>query len=74
MLTVIDGDRMSADEAAWAMLAGAAERALVLPGLSRETTREMAEIVQSSRRCARLPPLRLTHRPAVGNYKPKEPA
>jgi hypothetical protein len=58
-MVALDGDGMCADDAAWAMLADTATKALMLPGLSREGVRQMAEVVQSSRRAAGLHPLRL---------------
>jgi len=53
-LTALDGDSMSADDAAWAMVADAAERALTLPGLSREGSGRMLRLLDSSLRAAGL--------------------
>lgn len=63
MLTVHEGAGMSADDAAWAMVADAAERALTLPGLSSDAASELRRLRAASLRCARLPSRR---RPAAG--------
>lgn len=56
LLGVIQGGSMSADDAAWATVADAAEQALTLPGLTEETTTELERVWRASCRCAgRLP-------------------
>lgn len=58
LLAVVDGDGMGADEAAWAMIADAAELALRLPGLSAEGACELERLLDAALRCARLRPQR----------------
>lgn len=58
LLTVVNGDAMTADEAGWAMIADAADRALTLPGLSADGERLLREMAASCRHAAGLPPLR----------------
>ena len=54
-LRVLHGDDMSADRAAWAMIAAAAEGALRLPGLSADGVREMRRVQVVSCDAAGLP-------------------
>lgn len=55
LLKVIDGDGMTTDEAAWAMMADAAEAALRLPGLSGPCAAHLDRAWKASRRAAGLP-------------------
>lgn len=55
-LRVVRGDAMTADRAAWAMVAETGERALMLPGLSANGRDEMWRMVVAARRVAGLPP------------------
>ena len=52
-LTAIDGQGMSADDAAWTMVAEATERALATPGLSRASACELQALIAAALRCAR---------------------
>jgi len=47
---------MRPDDAAWASIADAAEKALMLPGLSSASSRELEELRRAALRCAGLPP------------------
>lgn len=51
VLTVIDGQQMSAERAAWSMIADAAESALKLPGLPRVCTDELRDLQAAALRC-----------------------
>ena len=55
ILKSLDGGGMSADEAAWASIADAAEVALTLPGLSLASARDLLEVWIGSRIAAGLP-------------------
>jgi hypothetical protein len=55
MLAVLDGEGMNADDAAWALIADAAQVAIRLPGLSACATDEMAQLRAASLRAAGLP-------------------
>lgn len=46
---------MTPDEAAWALMAGAAQRALTLPGLTAACTGDLEEMVTSCLRAAGQP-------------------
>lgn len=70
-LELVRGDGMSADDAAWAMVADAAERALTLPDLSPEGALRMTSLRSASLRAARLPE---PPRPAAGQEAPTVPA
>jgi len=52
-LTVLDGQGMSADDAAWTTVAEATERALATPGLSTASASELRALLAASLRCAR---------------------
>lgn len=52
-LTVLPGDGMSADDAAWLTVAEAAEQARRTPGLSSASASELAELHRAALRCAR---------------------
>lgn len=52
-LTVLDGQGLSADDAAWTSVAEAVERALTTPGLSRASASELERLHAASLRCAR---------------------
>ena len=54
-LTVLHGDGMTADEAAWAAVADAADEALTIPRLSPQVADELATIRASCRGAAGLP-------------------
>jgi len=54
-LALIDGDDMTADDAAWAELAATAERALKLPGLSESCAARMVQMSEACRRLAGSP-------------------
>ncbi len=54
-LVALDGDGMTADQAAWAMVADAAELALRLPDLSRASRRDLSEVWTGARIAASLP-------------------
>ncbi len=45
LLAVLDGQGMSADDAAWASIADAAERALMLPGLSASCAAKLERVM-----------------------------
>ena len=51
-LGVVEGGGMSADDAAWAMVADAAGNALMLPGLSRASAAELECLLTAALRCA----------------------
>ena len=55
-LTALDGSGMSADDAAWASIADAAQRALTLPGLSAACAAKLARVMAAGDRAAGLPP------------------
>lgn len=55
MLTVYEGDALSADDAAWVELAATAERMLKLPGLSPDCAMRMRQMVGACLRVAGLP-------------------
>ena len=54
ILNVLDGESMSADDAAWASIADAAEAALTLPGLSPACALELERAWAACRRAAGL--------------------
>lgn len=56
IMVVLKGDAMSADDAAWALIADAAAIALKLPGLTPDGRRLILEAFQSCRLAAGLPP------------------
>jgi hypothetical protein len=56
ILAAHESDAMSADDAAWALIADAAERALGLPGLSRDCSIDLQTAWAACRRAAGLPP------------------
>lgn len=57
-LSVIRGEGMCADDAAWASIADAAERALKLPGLTRRARLDVEEMAAACRAAAgQHPPL-----------------
>jgi len=51
-LTVLDGQGMSADDAAWTTVAEGAERALATPGLSTASASELQPLIAAALRCA----------------------
>jgi hypothetical protein len=55
-MRLLDGDGMSADDAAWSMVADAAAVALKLPGLSAACASRFERLHQASIRAAGLPP------------------
>lgn len=55
LLKVLPGDGMSADDAAWATMAEAADRVLMLPGLSHASVRDLVELWSACRGAAGLP-------------------
>lgn len=55
MLTVIAGDGLTANDAAWAVIVDVAERALMLPGVSAECASGLRRFQAASLRCAGLP-------------------
>lgn len=55
-LVVIDGHGMSADDAAWALIADAAERGLSLPGLSSSCALKLERVMSAGDRAAGLQP------------------
>lgn len=57
-LTALDGEGMSADEAAWAEVADAVGRALTFPGVSPQSMAELQSLQVSASLCARLPAFR----------------
>lgn len=57
-LTALAGEGMTADDAAWATLADAAERALTLPGLSASCATKLGRVMVAGDRAAGLPPRR----------------
>lgn len=65
-LTLLRGESMSADDAAWAAIADAADQALMLPGLSPEGALRMKRLRSSSLRAARLPEVRTVVSEEVG--------
>lgn len=52
-MTVLDGQGMGADDAAWTTVADAVERALATPGLSTASASELQRLLAASLRCAR---------------------
>jgi len=52
-LTVLDGQGLSADDAAWTTVADGVERALATPGLSTASASELQALLAASKRCAR---------------------
>lgn len=56
LMTVLDGDRMSADDAAYLAVADAAANALTLPGVSDECGMRLRRMVSAGDRAAGLPP------------------
>jgi len=52
-LTIHDGGAMSPDDAAWAMIADAAETASKLPGVSKASAGELQALRVAALRCAR---------------------
>lgn len=60
ILTLHTGEGMTADEAAWSLIADAAERALILPGLSDAGAAAMIRVVNAARSAAGLPARSLT--------------
>jgi hypothetical protein len=55
-LRIIDGDGMSADDAAWLSIAEEAERVVMRPGLSQVGVCEMELLREACLRAAGLPP------------------
>ncbi len=55
IMVVLRGDSMSADEAAWASVADAAEKALTLPGLTPASRSDLLEVRAGARIAAGLP-------------------
>lgn len=58
LLAVLNGEGMSADDAAWAMIADAAAAALTLPGLTHQCHLDLHEMVEACSLAAGLPPSR----------------
>ena len=52
LLQVLDGEGMSADDAAWLSVADGARHALTLPGLSSASTSELEALLAAALRCA----------------------
>ncbi len=55
LLAVLEGQSMSADDAAWASIADAADRALMLPGLSPDSRHDLLEVRAGALIAAGLP-------------------
>lgn len=56
LLVALDGDGMTADDAAWAAIAAAVEAQLTLPGLSEPCAERLREASDSCRHAAGLAP------------------
>lgn len=57
-MTLLAGEGMGADDAAWLSIAEAAAQALTLPGLSAASFSELQALHGAALRCARQPPQR----------------
>jgi hypothetical protein len=66
LMRLLDGDGMSADDAAWSMVADAAAAALKLPGLSPACASRFERLHQASIRAAGLAPAELAARGGEG--------